>query len=358
MSTIAHIGRAGSIVALLLAPLLGACTSTPKPKDSPIEGKEGFVDVPGGRAWYQIVGADRPGIPLLVLHGGPGIPHDYLEPLASLADERPVVYYDQLGCGKSDRPTDDSLWTIDRAVEELARVREALHLDQVHIYGHSWGSMLAVDYMLDRHPEGVVSLTLAGPSLSMSRWIADQQAHLAELPAETQQMIDEAEVTGNFESEEYQQAMAEFYQRYVCRVDPWPDCVQRALSPELMGYDVYLAMCGPSEFTITGSLKDYERADRLHEISTPTLFICGEYDEAAPKTTDYYHKHTPGSKFVIVADASHLAFVEQPKAYDHAVRDFMRRAEESMESQKEDPQASRGGADSRSAAMAKSASAH
>src|ERR1700738_2971850 len=106
---------------------------------------QGYIPVEGGRVWYKIVGAGNPGIPLLTLHGGPGYPHDYLEPLQQLADERPVIFYDQLGCGQSDRPDDRALWRIDRFVRELEQVRRSLALERMHLFGHSWGSMLAVD---------------------------------------------------------------------------------------------------------------------------------------------------------------------------------------------------------------------
>ncbi len=289
--------------------------------------REGRIPVEGGAVWYKIVGADKPGVPLLVLHGGPGVPHDYLEPLEALADSRPVVFYDQLGCGNSDRPKDESLWTIERYVDELATVRTALHLDRVHILGHSWGTMLAVDYMLRRQPEGVVSLTLAGPALSMERWVADQRVWLLELPKEMQAAVHAAERSGEFESPAYQAALNAFYAQHVCRLDPWPDCVQRALSPEKMGQDVYLYMCGPSEFTITGTLKDYERVDRLKEITVPTLFICGRYDEATPAATEYYHRNMPGSQFVVIENASHLSHAERPEAFNRTLRAFLRRAE-------------------------------
>jgi proline-specific peptidase len=289
--------------------------------------REGHIRVDGAQVWYKVVGADKPGVPLLVLHGGPGIPHDYLEPLEALADQRPVVFYDQLGCGNSDRPKDTSLWTIEHYVDELAKFRAALKLDRVHILGHSWGSMLAVDYMLRRQPNGVVSLTLAGPSLSMERWVADQRVWLLELPKAMQAAIHEAERTGDFDSPAYQEAIGAFYAQQVCRLDPWPECVQRALSPEKMGEDVYLYMCGPSEFTITGTLKNYERVDRLKEINAPTLFICGRYDEATPAATEYYHRNMPGSEFAVIENASHLSYVEQPEVFDRTVRAFLKRAE-------------------------------
>src|SRR5688500_13940495 len=104
--------------------------------------REGYVAVEGGRVWYGVVGAGA-GAPLLALHGGPGYPHDYLEPLERLAGERPVIFYDQLGCGRSDRPDEPALWRVERFVDELGRVRAELSLEQVHLLGHSWGSMLA-----------------------------------------------------------------------------------------------------------------------------------------------------------------------------------------------------------------------
>lgn len=311
------------ILGLVAFPLVAGCAATHHP---PVV-REGNVDVDGGTVWYRIVGADRPRVPLLVLHGGPGVPHDYLQPLEALADERPVVFYDQLGCGHSDRPTDESLWTVEHYVDDLAKVRTALKLGRVHILGHSWGTILAVEYMLRRHPDGVISLTLAGPALSMERWVADQRVWLLELPEQTQAAIHEAESTGNFESPEYESAIGAFYAEHLCRLNPWPDYVQRALSPEKMGEQVYLHMCGPSEFTITGTLRSYERVDRLKEIAPPTLFICGRYDEATPAATEYYHRNMPGSEFAVIENASHFAFAEQPGRFNHVVGDFLRRAE-------------------------------
>src|SRR5919201_5123672 len=148
---------------------------------------EGFVDVPGGRVWYCSVGDG--GVPLLCLHGGPGFPHDYLEALEELADQRPVIFYDQLGCGRSDRPDDVSLWTVDRFVEELATVREALGLDRLHLFGSSWGGMLAMQYVLDRQPE-LESLILASSPASMPRWAKEGAELVEELPEEARREID------------------------------------------------------------------------------------------------------------------------------------------------------------------------
>lgn len=246
---------------------------------------EGYVDVTAGRVWFRIVGADSAGTPLLVLHGGPGATHDYLEPLAALADERPVVFYDQLGCGNSDRPDDPALWTVERYVGEVGEVRQALGLDRVHLLGQSWGGALATEYVLSNKSGGVESLILSAPLLDADRWVADQRAHLAAFPDEMQEVVREAESTGDFDSPEYQEAMATYYARHVCRTDPWPECLNRTF--EKISLPVYLGMWGPSEFTCTGTLRTFSVTGRLDEVPVPVLFTCGEHDEAPPATMMY-----------------------------------------------------------------------
>ena len=157
----------------LAAVTILACSGVPEEKMTRHElaPGEGFIDVEGGRVWYEIAGSGSE-TPLRLLHGGPGATSGYLDPLRRLADERPVVFYDQLGCGKSDRPDDQSLWTVARFLRELQQVRDALELNEVHILGHSWGTMLAAEYMLTK-PSGVKSLILASPALSIPRWLED-----------------------------------------------------------------------------------------------------------------------------------------------------------------------------------------
>ncbi|MCX5812096.1 MAG: proline iminopeptidase-family hydrolase [Proteobacteria bacterium] len=283
--------------------------------------QEGYIQVTGGRVWYRKAGADKKGIPLLVLHGGPGAAHDYLEPVEPLSDERPVIFYDQLGCGYSDRPDNTSLWIIERFVEEIVLIRNALALEKAHILGQSWGSMLAVDYMLTREPEGITSLILSGPCISASRFAADQRTYLLEFPEDIQKTILKSEASGNFDSPEYQDAIMAYYERHVCCLDSRPDCLNRTI--EKMGHAVYEYMWGPSEFTMSGTLKDYERAERLKEITVPVLFTCGQYDEATPAATMYYQSMLPGSEIVVFENASHNHHIEKPEEYLAAVRNFL-----------------------------------
>jgi len=293
------------------------------------ETQEGYISVTGGKVWYKIIGKRTNGIPVLVVHGGPGVPHDYLEPLEELADERPVIFYDQLGCGNSDNPDDASLWTLERFVQELHQVRKALGVEKMHILGQSWGSSLAVEYMLTGQPDGVVSLLLSGPLLSASRWIEDQKAYIAELPETLREIIITSEASGEYSSAPYQSAMMQYYKNHVCRLAVWPQCMNRSF--EKINYSMYQSMWGPSEFTVTGTLKEYERADRLKEITVPVLFTCGSYDEATPTTSGYYQSQLPGSELCIFAEASHEHHLERPEDYTRTARAFFQKAENRYE---------------------------
>jgi proline-specific peptidase len=281
---------------------------------------EGYIDVPGGRVWYRSVGED--GTPLLCLHGGPGFTHFYLEALEMLADQRQVIFYDQLGCGNADRPDDDSLWTVDRFVEELAQVRAALGLDDLHLFGSSWGGMLAMQYVLDRRPE-LRSLILCGSPASMTRWAADCDELLAAQPEDVRRVIRQHEHDGFTACPEYQAALLGFYREHVCRLDPWPSGLERSFAEA--GYSVYNTMNGPSEFTVTGTLKTWDIMDRLGEIDIPTLLVGGRYDECRPDHLAEMHSRIPDSQLAIIEDASHLCFAEQPEAFGAVVNAFLDR---------------------------------
>lgn len=310
--------------ALLLLAGCSAFSTCPSARAVKSRPPEGFVDVEGGRVWYQVTGTgDR--TPILVLHGGPGIPHDYLEELAGLGDERPVVFYDQLGCGRSERPEDPALWTRERFARELDTVRRELGLESVILYGHSWGTILAVDYLsgaAGERPDGVRGAVLAGPALCIPCWVEDARALIATLPQAERDAIDEGERTGATDSDAYRQAMQAFYARYVCRLDPWPDSVQRALAT--MGAPVYEQMNGPSEFTVTGTLREVDLRPELAKLHLPLLFLCGEFDEAPPARTRSYAALAPEGEAVVIAGAAHCTDADRPVETLAAVRGWLR----------------------------------
>ncbi|MEJ2410176.1 MAG: proline iminopeptidase-family hydrolase [Novosphingobium sp.] len=282
-----------------------------------------MVDVPGGRVWTRCV-AGGDGIPLVLLHGGPGCPSAYLGPFEALAADRPVLFYDQLGCGESDRPDDTDLWRIERYVRELEAVVDSLGDGPVHLLGHSWGSMLGIDYAL-AHPERVASLILASPCLSMDRVRADMARLKAALPAAVLAMIERCEGEGKTGSGAYQAAALVFYRRHLCRLPVWPDPLVRAEAQ--WGWDVYHTMWGPAEFTPSGNLAGFEREDRLGELGCPVLYTCGRHDEITPESTAAYHARTPGSELRVFEESAHLQHLEEEAAYLETVRDFLVRAE-------------------------------
>jgi proline iminopeptidase len=287
------------------------------------EFREGFVPVTGGKVWYKIVGSGT-AAPLLLLYGGPGFPSDYLKPLEELSNERPVVFYDQLGCGKSDRPSNKNLWRTERFVEELGQVRKALGLGKVHLLGHSRGTMLATDYLL-RRPPGVISVIMAGPALSTKRWRRDAHKLRAALPKEVHVTLAKHERAGTAQSEEYQTASQAYIERYVCRINPPPKEILESIAGN--GHEVYETMWGPSEFYVTGNLKGYDRSNRLREISVPTLFTCGRYDEATPESTAWYQRFVPQSKLVVFENNAHMTMHEERNRYIETIRSFLRDAE-------------------------------
>jgi proline iminopeptidase len=302
---------------VLVAFLLSSCDN------SMITEGEGYIEVEGGKVWYNVVGTGSK-TPLLLLHGGPGFTSHYLNPLAELSDERPVIFYDQLGAGRSDRTDDPALWTIENFVEELSTLRTALGLKQVHILGHSWGTQLAMEYM-QTGPKGVKSLILASPAINTSRWTEDNKKLLSLMPESTQATIRRHEQQGTTDSDEFQAAMMEYYARHISRSDPWSDDTMQSF--ESFNGALYEYMWGPADWAATGTLKDYNRESDLSSLNLPVLFTTGRYDEAVPETVEYYQSLTPDSKLVILENSAHLTMQDEPKENVRIIREFLRSLE-------------------------------
>jgi proline iminopeptidase len=280
---------------------------------------EGYINVTGGKVWYKIVGSGDKA-PLLLLHGGPGVPSYYLNPMAALSDERPVIFIDQLGCGRSDRITDTTLMTIPAYLKELKEIHDALGLKDYYIFGHSWGTIYAVEYYF-AHPEGIKGLILSGPALDIHGWSKDADTLIATLPDSIQKAIRINEKNETFDSPEYQAAVDYYYKLYLARKQPWSADIDSAFAQT--GMNVYMHMDGPSEFTLSGNLKDYDATGKLGSIKVRTLFIGGEYDEARPESVRYFASLVPGAQVAILPDAGHLSMQDNPEANNKAVRDFL-----------------------------------
>ncbi len=285
---------------------------------SPLEEGTGYLETAHGKVWYRIVGKGTQ-IPLLVLHGGPGVSSDYLRPMDALGKDRKVIYYDQLGSGRSDTIKDTALMTVDFYVEELYEVVQNLGLKEFYLYGQSWGSALAISYYL-KHPEGIKALIFSSPVLSTKLWIRDSEKLIATLPDSLQQAIHINEQRQTYDHPDYLNAVNYYYQKYVVRKTPWSEDLQTSFSA--VG-PAYAYMWGPSEFTATGELKTFDCTSRLHEVAVPTLFLTGEFDEALPTTVQYYQSLVPRAKFTLIHGAAHVTMHDNPEEHNHCIEEFL-----------------------------------
>jgi proline-specific peptidase len=283
---------------------------------------EGFIDFKGYKTWYSLYGdLDSEVTPLLVIHGGPGYPHYYLEDLGNLSrNGQPVIFYDQLGCGKSDRPDNPGLWTIGLFVDELNTLRKSLGLQNISILGQSWGGTLGLEYMFTK-PDGVQKLILADPLVDTKLWVEEAKRLIGELPKWATDIMVENETKGTTDSPEYKKAYAEFARRHICRIEPHPTGVVK--SDVEFGRQPYNVMWGPSETKITGTLRDWTSLDRISQIDVPTLFMSGKFDEATPKQIETAHKLLPNSEWVLFENSSHMPHLEEPEKYLKTVKNFL-----------------------------------
>jgi L-proline amide hydrolase len=291
---------------------------------------EGHVPFSIGRTWYRSVAAkqDEGRVPLLCLHGGPGANWLHMKPYETFADERRVVFYDQLGAGNSAvaEPHDPAMWTPELYVEEVDAVREALELERVHVFGHSWGGMLGMQYAAGR-PEGLVSLIAESSPPSVPEWMPEVARLRSELPPEVESTLREHEEAGTTDSPEYEEAVMVFYKRHLCRADPWPDWLVECFQLLDANPEVYHSMNGPSEFHVIGTIRDWDITGRLGQIEVPTLIFSGRHDEVTPASTELAHRLIPGSEYVVMEESSHMSQAEQPEETLELVRGFLARAE-------------------------------
>jgi len=287
--------------------------------------RTGIVQVEGGSVWYRRLGPDD-GVSLLIIHGGPGAASYYLEPFAErVAASRPVVVYDQLGCGRSDKPDDPHLWTVDRSCREVDEVRRALGLERCYLLGQSWGGCLAIEYLV-RGTAGIESVVLASTSASIPQFVAEARRLIGEMPEPERTTLLELGARGAYDDPMYQDAAMEFYRRHVCRLDQWPDCAKRSMA-ELDGNQVYLTMNGPTEFDVIGLLRDWDRSADLNRINVPTLVTVGRYDEITPACSQTIVDGVDGARLVVFEQSGHFAHEEEPETYAAVINDFLAEVE-------------------------------
>ena len=279
---------------------------------------EARLAVDGGRIWYKVSGSGS-ATPAILLHGGPGYASFYMKSQEALSADRPIVRYDQLGAGHSDRVTDTAMFNIAHFVRELDSLRSHLGYDRVNLIGHSWGTILGLEYYR-AHPEHVASLTLMSPALDIPAWERNVKRLVKTLSDSSQKAIATREAEGKFDAPDYQAAVGEFYGKYV-----WRRPVQAELDSTLshVNEGLYNYMQGPSEFTIVGTLKTYDATPFLKDVKVPVLFTVGEFDEADPPTVRKHARMTPGAKVAVIPGAAHVVQWDAPDETNRVVRAFL-----------------------------------
>jgi proline iminopeptidase len=323
---------AGGALALPLLPAACSSLGGAQPPREPLpSGRSDGVRTGGCRriridekheVWVKQVGSGD--VPVLTLHGGPGFPHFYFECFEDFLPQAGIRfwYYDQLGCGFSDRPDDPSLWTVDRYREEVEQVRAALGLERFILYGQSWGGMLALEYAL-AHPEPLCGLVVSNMTASMPSYVEYVGLLRRAVPPEADAPMRVFEDREDYLDPVYQQLlMTHLYARHLCRLDSWPEPAMRSFLA--MNTQIYNTMQGPSEFTVTGNLKDWNRWGDLHRITVPTLLLVGRYDTMAVADVARMGSLIPDASVVVCENGSHLAMYDDQEAYFRALIPFLR----------------------------------
>ncbi|MDQ6718301.1 MAG: proline iminopeptidase-family hydrolase, partial [Gemmatimonadota bacterium] len=297
-----------------------AASSTPAAISFTPAAGESFLAVPGGKIWYRVVGSGA-ATPAILLHGGPGFSSYYMKPYEEgLKADRRIVRYDQLGAGHSDVITDTAMFNIAHFVNELDSLRAHLGYDKVYLIGHSWGTMLAVEYYRV-HPEHVAAMVLASPALDIPAWERNARRLVTTLPDSEQRAIKVREAEKKFDAPDYTHALDDFYARYVWR---HPDSVNLDSTMRSANMGIYNYMQGPSEFSITGTLKYYDSTPFLKTVKVPVLFTVGEFDEADPPTVKRFAAMTPGAKYAVIPGSAHMVGWDNPRATMKVIGDFLR----------------------------------
>ncbi|NCC64730.1 MAG: alpha/beta fold hydrolase [Spirochaetia bacterium] len=279
------------------------------------------------KVWTQRCNSN-PSKRLLLLHGGPGMTHEYFKSFDNHFADSDIeyIYYDQLGSHNSDNPADRKFWTIERFVDEVDQVRKALGLDASNFFllGHSWGGILAMEYAL-AHPEALRGLIISN---MMADCVAYQKYADDVLGPQMDQnvlaRIKELEAEGQYASEEYEALlMPHHYEKHVLRkpMSQWPECVLNALSNA--NQDLYVYMQGPSEFGIAGVLATWDRSADLNTIKTPALVIGAEYDTMDPAYMQWMSKQLVNGSYLYCPEGSHMAMWDDPEVYHNGIKKFI-----------------------------------
>lgn len=278
------------------------------------------------KVWTKRFG-NNPKIKILLLHGGPAMTHEYMECFETFFQRQGFEFYeyDQLGSYYSDQPSDSSLWTTDRFVEEVEQVRQAIGADKTNFYllGNSWGGILAMEYAL-KYQNQLKGLLVANMVASAPEYGAYAEQVLSkQMKPEVLSEIRAIEAAGDFENPRYMELLIpNFYKEHLCRLEVWPDGFNRAMKH--MNGEIYTMMQGPSEFGISGRLANWDIKDRLKELTIPTLMIGAKHDTMDPGAMEEQSKLVQKGRYLYCPNGSHLAMWDDQAVFMGGVIQFIK----------------------------------
>ena len=296
----------------ILSSLVIIACNDRKPKEG-----ENYLQVPGGQIWYKVIGTGQK-TPIVMLHGGPGFPSYYLSPLFALAKERQIIVYDQLGCGRSSNTEDTSLMNIEAQLKDIKALLNKLQITEFYLYGHSYGTMLAVDYYF-KNENLPKALILASPCMSTKRWELDADTLINTMDTAYSKPLNNFKNGKFHDTAFYAQAIDQYFNSFYNR--KMNQYIDSSIAKN--GKNLYLHMWGKEEFIATGNLKNYNRIDDLPKINIPTLFTAGEFDAARPTTVKYYQSLTPNAKFELINHAGHSTMYDNTQVDLAAINNFI-----------------------------------
>lgn len=283
--------------------------------------KEAYLDTNNGKLWYCIYEQNNIRTPVIVIHGGPGATHNYLLPIKELSKNRQIIFYDQNSSGNSQASITPQQLSIELFVDELNALIRHLHLKQVILLGQSWGSALALE-LYDKYLNiDIEKIIFSAPYFSTKIWENDAKTLINNLPNNFKNIIKISELNQDYNNQNYNNAIKFYYAKHLYRLETYPE--ELLTTFKKMNNQLYQKMWGPSEFTVTGTLKDYDITAKLQHLNIPTLFTCGEFDEVIPDTLKFFASKVINSKVAIFKDASHEHHLEQKENYIKIVSDFI-----------------------------------
>ena len=294
--------------------------------DSIKTGGNKLIEIDGKyKVWTKKVGDGN--IKVLLLHGGPGFSHDYLECFDDFLPKEgmEIYYYDQLGCGNSDKPGDTSLWNIPRYVEEVEQVRKGLGLEKFYIVGHSWGTLLAMEYLAkyQSHVKGAVFSNMTGSIKDYIDYTAILKSKIFSLRDKA--LYDSLDRRKAYISAPYNDLlMNKLYTQVICRLplEKWPEPLMRTFKKP--NQTIYLQMQGVDEFHVTGNFKNWDFWDKLPNLKIPVLVLGGEYDEMNPASIKKEGHLLPNSRTYLCPKGSHMAMYDDQERYFSSLVTFLK----------------------------------